>query len=75
MAGKIKAFFAELESIWGAVPGYVKVFLYASISSIFGLWVAGQLDWRAVAIVVATNLGIYQVPRVVNSGVQRLSGE
>lgn len=72
MAGKIKAFFAELESIWGAVPGYVKVFLYATASSTFGLWVAGQLDWRAVAIVVATNLGLYQAPRAINSGVQRL---
>lgn len=72
MAKKVAQFFAELESIWGAVPGYLKVFLYATASSVFGLWVAGQLDWRAVAIVVATNLGLYQVPRTLGTGVKKL---
>lgn len=72
MAKKIELFFKEIENIWGAVPGYVKVFLYASISSIFGLWVAGQLDWRAVVIVVATNLGLYQVPRVIGTETRKL---
>lgn len=72
MAKKIEQFFTEIESIWGAFPGYVKVFLYATISSVFGLWVAGQLDWRAVAIVVATNLGIYQVPRIIGTETRKL---
>jgi len=72
MAKKIEMFFTEIESIWGAIPGYLKVFLYATISSVFGLWVAGQLDWRAVAIVVATNLGIYQVPRIIGTETRKL---
>ncbi len=72
MAKKIEQFFKEIESIWGAVPGYVKVFLYSAISSAFGLWVAGQLDWRAVVIVVATNLGLYQVPRVIGTETRKL---
>jgi len=72
MAKKIEQFFKEIESIWGAVPGYVKVFLYATISSTFGLWVAGQLDWKAVVIVVATNLGLYQVPRVIGTETRKL---
>jgi len=72
MDKKIEMFFTEIESIWGAIPGYLKVFLYATISSVFGLWVAGQLDWRAVAIVVATNLGIYQVPRIIGTETRKL---
>lgn len=72
MAKLIKQFFAEIESAWEAVPGYAKVFLYSTISSVFGLWIAGQLDWKAVVIVVATNLGLYQLPRVAGEQVRKL---
>ena len=72
MAKLIQQFFAEIEAVWEAVPGYVKVFLYSTLSSTFGLWVAGQLDWKAVVIVVATNLGLYQLPRVAGEQVKRM---
>lgn len=72
MSKFIKQFFAEIESAWGAIPGYVKVFLYSTISTIFGLWVAGQLDPKAVIIVVATNLGIYQLPRTIGTQTKKL---
>lgn len=71
MAKKVARFFSEIEAIWSVIPGYAKVFLYSTISSTFGLWVAGQLDFRAIAIVVATNLGIYQVPRSINRVIQK----
>ena len=66
VAQRVQNLFRTFEEIWGVIPGYFKVFLYASISTTFGLWIAGQLDIRAVIIVVATNLGIYQGPRTVN---------
>lgn len=72
MAKKIEQFFAEIEAVWEAIPGYVKVFLYSTISTVFGLWVAGQLDAKSVIIVVATNLGIYQLPRVVGTQTKKL---
>lgn len=72
MKVKIENFFREIEGAWEAVPSYVKVFLYSASSSAFGLWVAGALDWRAVIIIVATNLGIYQVPRTIGTQTKRL---
>lgn len=63
---KVELFFQLLEELWSVIPGYVKVFIYSTFSSGFGLWVAGQLDMRAVVIIVATNLGIYQAPRSIN---------
>lgn len=63
IAQKIENFFQSIEEIWAAIPAYVKVFVYSSVSATFGLWVAGNLDWREVIIIVATNIGIYQVPR------------
>lgn len=68
----IKGFFNSIEMIWAAVPNYVKVFFYSVTSSSFGLWVAGELDWRAVAIIVATNIGIYGVPRTVGGQVKKM---
>lgn len=66
MAENIKAFFEVIEDVWEAIPGYVKVFFYSVISSSVGLWVAGDLDWRAVTIILFTNLGLYTGPRAIN---------
>lgn len=69
---KIELFFRTIEEIWDIIPGYVKVFAYSTISSTFGLWVIGQLDIKAVVIIVATNLGIYQAPRVGGNQIMKL---
>lgn len=69
---RIQAFFALIEQIWDVIPAYVKVFVYSVSSSTFGLWVAGELNWTAVIIIVATNLGIYQAPRVANTQIKRM---
>ena len=66
IAEKVKAFFLTLEAIWEAVPGYVKVFIYSIFSSAIGLWIAGQLDWKAVVIILFTNLGLYTGPKAVS---------
>lgn len=70
MADKIRNFFNSIERSWDAIPSYVKVFFYSSVSSIFGLWIADLLSVQAVAIIVMTNLGLYQVPRQINKMVQ-----
>lgn len=72
MKEKIQHFFNSIEGVWEVIPSYVKVFLYSVSSSIFGLWVSEQLDWRAVIIIVATNLGIYQIPRTISTQTRRL---
>lgn len=72
MAKLIKRFFDSVEAIWAEIPGYAKVFLYSTSSSVFGLWVANQLDWKAVVIIVAVNLGLYQAPRVVGKQTRKL---
>lgn len=67
----VKSFFKNIEDIWAEIPGPVKVFLYASISSAFGSWASGGLEWREVIIIVATNLGIYQIPRTLGTTVKK----
>lgn len=71
-AQRVLQFFKTIEEVWDAIPGYVKVFLYASVSSIFGLWVAGGLDWKEVAIIVFSNLGLYQLPRTIGEGTKKM---
>lgn len=72
LANKVKSFFNEVEAVWAAVPGYVKVFLYSAISSGFGLWVLGQLDLNTVIVIVASNLGLYQVPRTISKQTKKV---
>lgn len=72
MKKRIEAFFVGVEEAWGAVPSYVKVFLYSTTSAAFGLWIAGTLDWRSVAIIVASNLGLYSAPRVFAETTRKL---
>lgn len=72
MAEKIQAFFTEWEKIWAAIPGYAKVFIYSVTSSLIGLYFSHTLSFDAVLAVVVTNLGLYTVPRAVNTQVQKL---
>lgn len=71
MAEKIRKLFAQLEEIWEAIPGYVKVFIYSTVSSVIGLYAADALDPKTVLLIVATNLGLYQVPRTINKQLQK----
>lgn len=64
---KIRDFFATIELMWDAVPSYIKVFFYSTISSTFGLYVIGELSWMAVAIIVMTNLGLYSGQRGISA--------
>lgn len=73
MAEAIQHFFRQAEEIWGAFPGYFKVFIYSTASSAAGLYFTGELSINAVVAIVLINLGIYQVPRTVNQEVKRLS--
>lgn len=72
IADRIEAFFRAIEEVWSVIPSYVKVFFYSSVSAAFGLWLAGSLDWREVAIIVATNLGIYGGPRAVGTTTRKM---
>lgn len=72
MAEKIQAFFTEWEKIWEAIPGYFKVFIYSVVSSVIGLYFSHTLSFDAVLAVLVTNLGLYTVPRAVNTQVQKL---
>lgn len=72
MADRIEAFFRGIEEAWAVIPSYVKVFFYATASATFGLWVSGSLEWQEVAIIVASNLGLYQAPRSVGSVTRKL---
>lgn len=71
-ARRVKAFFSDVEEVWGAFPGPVKVFMYSTASYLFAEWVTGSLDMRTVIIAVATNIGIYQIPRTVGSTTKKL---
>lgn len=68
----IEEFFTGVEGIWSVTPGYFKAFLYSFSSSVFGLWIANQLDLKAVAIIVASNLGLYSAPRIIGSQTRKL---
>lgn len=72
LAERVKAFFDGIEAIWEVVPSPVKVFLYSTSSSIVGLWAVGELDPKAVALIVLANIGIYQVPRTVGTQVKKI---
>jgi len=72
LANKIKAFFDEIEKVWEAIPGYVKVFLYSTVSAIVGLYFSHQLSYDAVFAIVLTNLGLYGVPRIANRQVRKI---
>lgn len=65
MAKLIKAFFRYLEEAWEAVPSYVKVFLFSTLSPIIGLYAAGEaIEVKTIALIVAANLGLYTMTKV-----------
>lgn len=72
LAQKIKVFFDGIEEVWSVIPAPVKVFLYSTSSSVVGLWAVGEVDPKAVALIVLANLGIYQVPRTVGTQVRKM---
>lgn len=74
IADWVAGFFTEFEEIWGAIPGYAKVFFYSTISSVIGLLIENQFSWRSVVLILLTNLGLYQVPRSIGTRVKKLAG-
>ena len=68
MADKIRQFFTGAQEIFDAFPGYVKVFLYATISSVAGLYFTNTLSFDGVLMIVLINLGLYGGQK----GIQRL---
>jgi len=71
IAKKVEAFFQTVENMWAVIPGYAKVFVYSTISSVVGLAVAGELDWQVVLLIVLANLGIYKGPRMIAEQTRR----
>lgn len=63
LAERIANFFKNVHDIWEAVPGYVKVFLYSTLSSVLGLYLTDNLEMNTVVMIVAANLGLYSVPK------------
>lgn len=72
LAQRVEVFFKGVEDLWEVVPSQIKVFLYSTSSSIVGLWAVGELDPKAVALIVLANMGIYQVPRTVGTQVKKI---
>lgn len=67
LSEKIRAFFSEWELAWDATPGYIKAVIYATLTAIIATYLNfGHIDWNYVLIAVASNLGLYQVPRTIN---------
>ena len=66
MVNKIKTLFDTVSAVWDLIPGYFKVFLYSTTSALVGLYLTDkQIDTKVIVAIVATNLGIYSVPKQV----------
>lgn len=63
IAEKIAQFFTTVEEVWDAVPGYAKVFLYSTLSSVAGLYFTDGLSGETVLAIVLANLGLYSLPK------------
>lgn len=72
LADKIRFFFKTIEDAWDAVPGYVKVFIYATATVVATEWINGSFDIRTIFIAVLINLGLYQGPRSLGTGIKTL---
>lgn len=69
----IKQFFISWEEIWGAIPGYIKIFAYSTLSVLIGMYIAdAKIDFKTIVTIVATNIGLYQVPRVGTKQIKNL---
>lgn len=63
MSNKIKKFFREWDKIWEEIPNYLKIFIYSTTSVLLGDYISGQeITLRTVMIIVAVNIGLYQIP-------------
>lgn len=65
MVEQIRTFFKEAEEAWGAIPNYVKIFIYSVASSTVTLYYKNELSFDTVLMIFLVNLGIYQVPREI----------
>ena len=66
MVNKFKTLFDTISAVWDLIPGYAKVFLYSTTSALVGLYLADkQINAKVIIAIVATNLGIYSVPKQV----------
>jgi len=73
MVDRIKAFFDGCERVWSIVPNYVKIFIYSVSSVIVGMYIAGEpITIKTVVAILAANLGIYGVPRVIAKETRKL---
>ena len=73
MAETIKAFFDEWERVWGSIPGYGKVFIYSTVSSIVGLYASGvPIEAKSITFIVLTNLGLYSGVRTGANGIRKM---
>lgn len=73
LSERIAQFFQSASEAWEAVPGYVKVFMYSTISSIAGLHQTGNLSVGAVLWIVGANLGLYSVSRGTDAVSKKLN--
>lgn len=73
IAEKIAQFFKTIEEVWEAIPGYVKVFLYSTLSSVAGLYFTNSLSGETVLAIVLANLGLYSLPKGAGVVSKRLS--
>lgn len=64
MAERIKQFFYNWEQVWDAIPDYVKIFVYSTSSVLIGMYIVdAKIDFKTIVTIVATNIGLYQIPR------------
>lgn len=68
----VAEFFDEVSAVWDAVPGSLKVFLYALTTIVATQFINDEFSVRSIATAVLINLGLYIGPREVNNQVQRL---
>lgn len=66
LAERIANFFMVVHETWEAVPSYVKVFLYSTVSSTVGLYLTDSLTVDSVIVIVVSNLGLYSLPKGAN---------
>lgn len=72
IAQKIAQLFATIEEVWDAVPGYFKVFIYSTVSSVAGLYFTEALSVEAVVAILLANLGLYSIPKGANTMSKKL---
>lgn len=73
MADKIRQFFTNWEEVWDAIPAYVKIFVYSTLSVLIGMYIAdAEITLKVIVTIVATNIGLYQVPRTAGEQIKNI---